>query len=86
MIHIEVRKNQALLISNHKAIIKRINRTKVSKIVKDNKIVINSTQRTNNLNNFIISIKIFSKTQNTIKNNKAKNKSKLSTKILFTKI
>jgi hypothetical protein len=86
MIYKEVRKNQAVFISSLKAIISRISRTMGSRMARVNKIVINSTERINNRNNFIISIKIFSKTLNIIKNSKDKSKSKLSTMILFFRI
>jgi hypothetical protein len=87
MIRIEGSRNRADFISSRKTMDRRVTSSSMGRIQdRVNRVVIISTPKTKNLNNFIISIRIFSKMLNIIKNNKVRNKSKLSTMILFSKI
>jgi hypothetical protein len=87
MIRIEGSRNRADFISSRKTMDRRVTSSSMGRIQDIvNRVVIISTPKTKNLNNFIISIRIFSKMLNIIKNSKVRNKSKLSTMILFSKI
>jgi hypothetical protein len=87
MIRIEGSRNRADFISIRKTMDRRVTSSSMGRIQdRVNRVVIISTPKTKNLNNFIISIRIFSKMLNIIKNSKVRNKSKLSTMILFSKI
>ncbi len=86
MIRIGDSRNKEDFISNRKTMGSRASSNMGRMQDRVNRVVIISMPKIKNLNNFIISIRIFSRMLNIIKNSKVRSKSKLSMMILFSRI